>query len=156
MQLGVLSNPSNNDDGLLAIMIWTKTAYSRIVRVHIYCDCVVSVSKRISKKYWLDYYSDQTRANFFLQNEFFFNYRLDYWSGHSRTNRTVCYGPVYLLHTAISASCLIYLKYHCFAFRSSPCLYSIHKCWLYNSSTYLSLQLYKHLSTTRCIFHVII
>ena len=25
---------------------------------------------------------------------FFLNYRLDYWSGHGRTNRTVCYGPV--------------------------------------------------------------
>ena len=30
---------------------------------------------------WLDYWSARK------------NYRLNYWSGHGRTNRTVCYGP---------------------------------------------------------------
>ena len=27
------------------------------------------------------------------QFNLFFIYRLDYWSGHGRTNQTVCYGP---------------------------------------------------------------
>ena len=55
-----------------------------------YCYCVGSVSKRISNRILarLLFRPNAAKLNIFK------NYRLDYWSGHSRTNRSVCYGPV--------------------------------------------------------------
>ena len=43
---------------------------------------------------WLAYWSG--RKKYIIKKNIYIyilNYRLDYWSGHGRTNRTVCYGP---------------------------------------------------------------
>ena len=77
-----------------------KLHKNRIIRVHINVWRLRTVSSPVQKEYLkqyrLIYYSDQTQQkNKYkkLKKLIFLNCRLDYWSGHGRTNRTVCYGP---------------------------------------------------------------
>ena len=56
--------------------------------------CVVSASKIIYKTITLAFIiATKRRHKINTKKNFKNNYRLDYWSDHSRTNRTVCYGP---------------------------------------------------------------
>ena len=66
---------------------------------------MVTVFKKNEKKNCLDYRSGRKKIILkkikLTKKLIKKNYRLDYWSGHGRTNRTVCYGPVQDLYRLV-------------------------------------------------------
>ena len=88
-----LSHPPN----ACSTILWDgqKLHTNRIVRVHINVWRLRTVSSPVQKEYLKKIPSHLLFRPNPATNKVnvFFNCRLDYWSGHGRTNRTVCYGP---------------------------------------------------------------